>query len=321
MKNYLAMFICLSLVCALGPPATYQLSAQGRQSAQSERVDSDKQSSQYRTEVGNDPIAEYWSEFAEARRTATHFAFTVAGDHENAGIYTDGGGPYLGVDAIHTVFKEGDFDLPIPPGAHGAQTLYAPTTRPPNGSCLEVGTAYTTVRGQRTAVRLYVYDFCSSPARFIKALAVNNQFVQAYARESIDGVSFYRIRIQPSDRALDAHTIWQAKIYNYKTGDWYTIASARGYVRNDYAGWSIFETWYQKGQCSKTLKSIRALRIAYYNANTEKWEPIDNKMLPLRNSIRFGGNCFMDQDNQNLASYKVNQLNDLHGWEIIGTGH
>jgi hypothetical protein len=267
------------------------------------------------------PVVKYWSKFVAARRTSTQFAYTGSGDHENAGIYTEGGGAYLGVEATHTVFKNGDFNLELPPGAQGVQTLFAPTTRPPNGSCLEMGTAYTKVIGRPTSVHVYVYDFCKSPKRFIYAAIVDDNFLRMYAGESLNGIHAYKIRIKPDGQSLTNQTKWSAMIYDYTKRDWVTIGVSQGFVTSDRNGWSIFETWYKKGQCSRTLKKIEVVNIAYYNAITDSWEPILEKMLPLRNSLHHGGDCFMDQDADNRASYEVNELQPLHGWQVVGTGH
>lgn len=274
------------------------------------------------SEQAVDDISRYWSDFVEARRTVTHFAYTGDGDHENAGIYTKGGGAYLGVEAVHLLFKIGDFKLEVPPGAQGIQRLYAPTTRPPNGGCLEVGTAYTTIAGQaNTSVHVYVYDFCSSPRRFTRTIVVDDTFLHQYAREQAPGVLAYKIRIMPDSGSISSRTKWSAMIYNYTDQNWTTLSTSRGFVRSDLNGWSIFETWYKKGQCSKTLKSISATEIAYYNALNDKWEPIADHMPPLVNQMHSGGNCFMNQDSNNLASYTIMQLQSAHGWKVSGTNH
>jgi hypothetical protein len=96
---------------------------------------------------------------------------------------------------------------------------------------------------------------------------------------------------------------------------------SHGFVRSDLNGWSIFETWYKKGQCSKTLKSISATQIAYYNALKDSWEPIADKMPPLKNLVHSGGDCFKDEDANNLASYTLTSLEPAHGWKVTGTNH
>jgi hypothetical protein len=302
------------LLCLLVPVG---LHGQAVQSARS-HSNSNLTNPRTRTPSKVDRIVTSWSKFADSRRSDTHFAWTVSGDHENAGIYTKGGGPYVGVEAVHVVFKSGEFDLEFPSGGHGAQTLYAPTTRPPNGSCLEVGTAYTTPAAfVQTVVYVYVYDFCKSPVR---TLLVNDEFMHNYVKGLDNGAVAYKIRITPDGNSLAATTTWSAMIYNDVNNEWDTVATSRG-VRSDSAGWSIFETWYGKGQCSKTLKLIKAVDIAYYNALSGAWEPIVDDMRPLRNDVSRGGNCFMDGDPSNLASYKVEKLASSHGWQVIGTGH
>jgi hypothetical protein len=266
-------------------------------------------------------MEKYWYKFAEARRAVTHFAWAAAGDHENAGIYTEGGGSYLGVQAVHTVFKQGNFNLEIPPGAQGIQTLFAPTSRPPNGSCLEMGTAYTTLSGHPTSVHIYVYDFCKTPRRFVYAAIVDDAFIQTYTREVVPGNASYQIRIWPGEHSVGGQTKWYAQIFNYSKKEWATLAFSTGVVQSDRTGWSIFETWYKEGQCSRTLKSIQATDISYYDALKSAWVPIVDNMSPLHNSLNRGGNCFVNQDSNNLASYAVTEVGSSHGWRVKGTNH
>jgi hypothetical protein len=273
------------------------------------------------SEPQNDAMETYWTQFSDARRASTHFAWAAAGDHENAGLYTKGGGNYLGVEATHTVFKRGNFNLPLPPGAQGVQVLYAPTTRPPNGSCLEVGTAYTTVSGKPTLVHVYVYDFCKSPRRFIYSIAVDDAFVKTYTKTSDGGALSYKIRIWPGNKPSNGRTTWFAQLFNYGKNEWTTLASSMGMAQSDRTGWSIFETWYKAGQCSKSLQSLQAIDISYFDTNSSSWVPVVDNMTPLHNSLNRGGNCFVDQDSNNLASYKVVQLSSSHGWQVIGTNH
>jgi hypothetical protein len=74
------------------------------------------------------------------RRTPGNLSAVDVNDHEDAGILNDGGGPYTGVFAVHTIYSPAQFHVQLPPGATATQTLFAPTTRATNGGCLEVGT-------------------------------------------------------------------------------------------------------------------------------------------------------------------------------------
>src|SRR5258708_33029962 len=109
--------------------------------------------------------------FRVSRQFDQLLSSTVAGDHEDAGVITHGESEatnkssttYIGVYANHLVYKNGAVSLRLPPEATHDQTLFAATTRPPNGSCIEVGTAYTTsVTTHKTAAALYAFDFCLS---------------------------------------------------------------------------------------------------------------------------------------------------------------
>jgi hypothetical protein len=269
---------------------------------------------------GVDPVVKNWSDFVRVRQPDLLFAWTNDKDHEDAGIETSGGGAYFGTSAVHIIYQEGDFTLTPPPGATHAQTLFAPTTRPPNGACLEMGTAYTAVPGQATTVYLYVFDFCTSPRAFVYTKPVDATFMTYYAGASIAGKPAYTIAIFTQDRSLNAQTKWYAQIFNYKNKMWDTLYTDQGYVSSDYRGWSIFETWYGAGQCSKSLPVLTAASLSYYNVLSSMWEPIAENMNQLQNSVHSGGNCFED-DPHGPASYVVQKLNPVNGWQVISTGN
>ena len=282
-----------------------------------------------------------WTRFVKVRQPDLLKAWTTDNDHEDAGIETYGGGPFLGVDAVHTVYKDGAFQLEPPAGATEPQTLFAPTTRPPNGSCLEVGTAYTTEIGKKTSTNIYVYNFCTSEATtvvkcplqlgqeispstvtndhvgaFVVSCPVNATFMKRYAGGSVSGIPAYQVEIYTLDTDLTGVVTWNADILNFETNKWETLFTAQGYYDSDVRGWSIFETWYHQGQCSRSIPVMSAARILYYNAQTRKWDPIADNMSQLQNSLHRGGACF----NSNPVSYKVEELTPDQAWKVTSTG-
>jgi hypothetical protein len=266
-----------------------------------------------------DPVAKNWVQFVRVRQPDFQFAWTNDKDHEDAGIETKGGGAYFGVSAMHVLYKATDLGLVPPAGSTKPQVLFAPTTRPPNGSCLEIGTAYTGLPGQTSTAFVYVYDFCTSPRAFVSTMPVNADFMKKYAGATVAGRSAYKVSIFTQDKSLNDSTKWLARIFNYKRGTWETIFAEHGYVRADYRGWSIFETWYAAGQCSKSLPVLAAANISYLNAISGNWEPISDNMTQLDNSLHGGGNCFQD-DSHGQASYVLSKVSQS-GWQVVSTGH
>lgn len=263
--------------------------------------------------------------FISSRRQIGLFASTIAGDHEDAGFLTQGGGSYGGVVATHALYKNGEFQLALPPGATRPQTLYAPTTRAPNGSCLEVGTSYFTEPGQQTQATVYVFDFCAG-MRFAREVLVDDNFIANYATTGSDGHRSYLLAITTNAPSPGISANWNASLFNYKSRQWDVAYSSTG-LAADKRGWTIFKSWYQKGQCSKSLSLITAEGISYKDLADNKWSDLQPQMNHLTveehngvSSNTTNTNCFHD-DATGPASYKFNVVKVNSAWQVSSTGH
>lgn len=256
--------------------------------------------------------------FRTSRQPDQLLSSTIDGDHEDAGVETSGGGSYSGVFAVHAVYSVGELKLKLPDDAIRTQTLFAATTRPPNGACLELGTAYTTdLATKKTTAALYVYDFCKPnkpdwgiapfPVDGQAQIKIDDQFLQTYAGAAVEKARAYSMMIFTKDVPPSKDSLWLAQLYNYDTKTWDTVYQSKGVYIYDPRGWSIFETWYQKGQCSESLPLLGANKLAYFNYSTAAWESVAQHMKGLDTYINHGGdqnNCFKD-DSTGHATYTI----------------
>jgi hypothetical protein len=256
--------------------------------------------------------------FKSVRQPNNLYAWTSDHDHEDAGIETGGGGGYTGVFAVHSVYAAASIVLNTPVDATRTQTLFAPTTRPPNGSCLEAGTAYEMPsNGKRTNATFYIYDFCKTPPGFFKA-DISGTFIETYAGAQISDVPAYVVSIFTPVGRISHESIWYAEIFNYQSRSWEYIYSSRGFFRSDPRGWSIFETWYNQGQCSQSLPTFSATELAFFNALSQEWEPLRHQMHGLSTYLHGGSNCFED-DEHGDASYAL-RLVAPDTWQVSSSG-
>ncbi len=219
---------------------------------------------------------------------------------------------------MHTVYGNNALSLALPANATRSQTLYAPTTRGPNGSCLEMGTNYTRdVTSSVTSSTVYVFNFCKSPMQFVKEIPVTADFLATYGQGSIGGIAAYAISIFSLDKIVSDEMTWYAEIYNYKNKTWDLLLTTKGYYSGDFRGWSIFETWYRAGQCSPTLPVLTVALLKYLNIETGQWEPVQSNMTQLQNSLHAGGDCFVE--NITPASYVVTQTS-VDSWKVSSSG-
>jgi hypothetical protein len=252
-------------------------------------------------------------------RSPGNLSETNDSDHEDAGVYTDGGGEYTGVLALHAIYETGRLQLALPQNATRTQTLYAATTRPPNGSCLEMGTAYETPISQPTTTSVYVFDFCKSPPIFAVRKAVDAQFMSTYAGGLAQGKPAYNLAIFTSDSKISASSTWTAELYNYQTKKFDIIYTSDGVYTYDPRGWSIFETWFQEGQCSESLPPLGAAGLAYLNPSTKAWEPVAPTMAGLAHVVHTGGNCFVANHGEG-PSYEISVSPTFVNWTVTSTG-
>jgi hypothetical protein len=267
--------------------------------------------------------------FRASRQVNHLLSSTIDQDHEDAGVESAAGGPYTGVFALHAVYQTGTIQLKLPPNATRTQILYAPTTRPPNGGCLEVGTAYVTdISTKETSTTVYVYDFCKSGGGdfAIPPIAVDGQphpilvdsgFMTTYAGGIAHNIPAYAVAILTPDSGISSTSTWYAQLFNYTTQQWETKYSTQGAFPEDPRGWSIFETYFQAGLCSESLPPLGADELSFFNSGTQKWEPVAQQMQDLPVHISYGGahnnNCFI-ADQTGPASYAVGPAPPVFYW-------
>ena len=263
------------------------------------------------------------------RRTPGSLSMADMSDHEDAGILNDGGGLYTGVFAAHSIYAPSQFNLPLPRGANGTQTLFAPTTRATNGACIEVGTAYTAnPGGANTQVEVYAFDFCKTGGPdWGKHIPVTQAFLDNYAGTTAHGTPAYALTIYTNDTVITGSSVWHAGLFNFKTQQWDEIYTSKGsFATFDPRGWSIFETWYQPGQCSPSLPLLGVEGLSYYQPLTKQWEAFAETMTSetssiLRNHIDLGGSCFLP-DGPTPASYQlVTAPTAFTLWKVESSGH
>ena len=275
--------------------------------------------------------------FRASRLRDQLLASTIDSDHEDAGVETtnsdlSSNSPYTGVCAVHAVYPTGKIQLKLPDNATRTQILYAATTRPPNGACIEVGTAYTTdVNTNKTTAGVYVFDFCKPgggdfaippmPVNGKQPIAVDQSFMETYAGASTQGIPAYAISIFTPDSTISSNSKWYAQLYNYKTQQWDTIYSTQGFFWYDTRGWSIFETYFQAGLCSESLPPLGADQLSFFNSISQTWESVAPQMTQMGVHISYGGshnnNCFV-ADATGPASYSVMPSPPVfYWWQVV----
>jgi hypothetical protein len=255
------------------------------------------------------------AQFRAWRQWNRPLSTTINQDHEDAGlmILPTAQNVYAGIYVKHLVYSSAEIKLSIPPNASAQQILYAATSRPPNGSCLEVGTAYITEPNTTvTNAVIYVYDFCTPsggdfvvPPTVAGGKLVDSQFLSTYAQTTAMGVPSYELEIFTKDYPVTSSSTWYAQIHNQLTNKWDILYTAKG-MADDNRGWSIFETYYQAGLCSESLPVLGADQISLLNSLTGNWELVSANLPLLEVATDNGGahnnNCFVD-DRTGPASY------------------
>jgi hypothetical protein len=271
--------------------------------------------------------------FRASRQVNQLLASTIDQDHEDAGVESAGGGPYTGVFALHSVYQIGTIQLKLPATATKTQILYAPTTRPPNGACLEVGTAYTTdITTKQTVATVYVFDFCKpgggdfaippiAVAGRPEPILIDTNFMTTYAGAVTHDSPAYAVAIFTTDSTVSSTSNWYAQLFNYTTKQWETKYSTQGSFPEDPRGWSIFETYFQAGLCSESLPPLGADELSFFNSATQAWERVAKQLQGLPVHISYGGthnnNCFV-ADQTGPASYTVAPTPpEFYWWQVL----
>lgn len=164
----------------------------------------------------------------------------------------------IGIYTNHTAYLPTSVTLRAPINNNSFDLLYAPTTKPPDGGCLETGTDYWVYRDGSgnvypPASTLRIYSFCGASANsFVVAKNIDSTFFSNYVRyfsNSESKTAMYTMEVK-----ILSDGLWHALIYNYSLGVWEDLYQVGG--RNTYyggIGWSLFETHYDGGNdlCSK----------------------------------------------------------------------
>lgn len=131
-----------------------------------------------------------------------------------------------GVLTQHSVFSS--------PGVGGGDFVYAPTMKPPSGSCIEVVTADSS-----GGPELWAWDWCNG-VTVGKSVAIDSSFVGTYTT-TVDGLPTYSL---DEVRTSTSPNTWTAYLYNYTTGAWDTFYTSSGSDQSglDF-GWDMFEVY------------------------------------------------------------------------------
>jgi hypothetical protein len=251
------------------------------------------------------------------------FASAIDGDHESVGINLKAGSNYFGISGWHSIYLAKDIDLALPTGGlTGIQYLYAPTARPPNGACLEVGTAYKREAGKPTQVFLYAFDFCSDEHQFVRWLPFGDEEAKTLTRTSDVGGLMYLFEIHSNTPVLGGGTVWTANLFDFKANVWKHLAQSTG-ISSDLRGWSIFETYYQAGQCSKSLPLLFSRNIQLFDGARLSWvaaQPTPGPLYRIYDSTSQAAHCFHN-DATGAASYLFSLDSKQGSWQVSSTGH
>ncbi|GAA1737140.1 cellulose binding domain-containing protein [Luedemannella helvata] len=156
--------------------------------------------------------------------------------HRNFGVAFTG--TNTGVVATHSVNIDGD--------PHPDDFVYAPTTYPGSGSCIEMVTVY------RSGLFISPFDWCGGGWQ--TGTEVTPSFQTNYIRSSA-----YSVKIEKTNATTNQ---WTAYLYNYTTSAWDTFYVSSG-TNTSAEGWDIFEvyTWWDP-----------ATTEGYYCDNTDGYE-------------------------------------------------
>jgi hypothetical protein len=114
--------------------------------------------------------------------------------------------------------------------------IYAPTMKPPGGSCIEVVTAYTHDGGA-----VWAWDWCAATPGPAAELKIDRSFLDTYTI-NMDGHIAYTVEVIRTDTATNT---WTAMLYNYRTQSWQTLFTSSGTDKSGRGslGWDIFEVY------------------------------------------------------------------------------
>lgn len=172
-------------------------------------------------------------------------------------------------------------DQSIVPGLtlSGQEYLYAPTLKAPDGSCVELTTAYTP-----DGAYLWAWDWCVS-IDAAKTVPLDSTFVSTYTTTT-NGHTAYSMYEAKTNVAKNTWTVY---LYNYTTHSWNTFYSQSGTDQSGAPeGWDMFEvyttpttTGANGPYCSEISgDTFESSHIQIYNASTGGWHAASATTAP-----------------------------------------
>ena len=270
---------------------------------------------------------------SQSRSSQSYYGYMDAGIG-GLDIFANGNLPITNLVANYNVYHgtEGVYTQQLTllaPGANqvGDDLLYAPSTRPPNGGCIEGGQAYYNggqYTGYNTHAYIFAFDFCGGSGKSFHPDTSSTWF-NTYVRTDKDG-PYYTIQLWNGA----GPNVWQQRYYNYTTNQFDLFYQTTGNFTTDgLDGWAQFETKYnvQAGttaQCSPNLPNIQETSIRFYNGSQTIWLTPSNSSLdqPTPGETSYGsyGTCF--NTNITPASYAFSlPYGKYDTWRVTSTGY
>lgn len=172
---------------------------------------------------------------------------------------------WYGAYAVYDLI--GNLGLPAALPGEAGVWVYAPTTMPAGGSCIEITQVYQRLAGGATTGKYFgVYDWCESGpiGQFDVYQPETSTFTNRYVR-TYQGRSTFAVTIVTPNTGNTYGQCWYAHIYDYLLGGWEQRLQRCGTPTHGAGdtGWTMWESWglMNNGRCV-TLPSIRALDIS-----------------------------------------------------------
>ena len=171
--------------------------------------------------------------------------------------------------------------LPSARPSRGGVWLYAPTTLPTGGACIEVSQVYQRLAGEIATGKYFgLWDWCESGpnGKFAVFEPEDSLFHERYVR-SYQGRDTYAVSIVTPNTGHTYGQCWYASIYDYDAGGWVGRLVSCGIPFHGDAvnGWTMWDSWYvaDNGRCP-TLPSIRALDVSLADPGTSSYVAFTN---------------------------------------------
>jgi hypothetical protein len=209
------------------------------------------------------------------RRSTQSFALAPENDHESEGVFLFGNAPpYNALFATQTAYEAVQDPVPFPPGASGAEQIFAPTMHPAWGSCLESSSFYISSPAGETA-HFTVFNFCLASASFIFDATIDSTFLRDYVRYTDGDFPSYVSEIFTPDTVPSPTSTWYSVLYNFHRHryDIITSVNANGLFQADAFGWSIVEPYDAQGTCPRIAPALVS-HLSAYNTARDGWDAV-----------------------------------------------